>query len=211
MCLCCIYCIKKDYYSTVVMVFVFIFMACSFSSTGLSAAPFKKCIRESIKKFHINVYIISMVQLFLGLLMLLLLCKTNRYHIIEKILSFSLLLFPILLIIAGIYLLVNESSDISNYDSSYVKLVDVPILDKDSETLTFWNVYGTYVCGSGFIIFEFLAFIYSIPTIIYAFSETSNSTELLEYYRKKENNNINNANNCNNVRIITITERQNIN
>ena len=96
MCLCCIYFIKKDYLTTVAMVFVFVFIACAFSSSSLSAAPFTKCIRESIKKFHITVYIISMVHLFLSLLMLLLLCKTNRYHIIEKILSFPLLLFPII-------------------------------------------------------------------------------------------------------------------
>ena len=166
---------------------------------------FQKMIRESIKKFHITVYIISMVHLFLGLLMLLLLCKTNRYHIIEKILSFPLLLFPIFLLFAGIYLLLNEMSDINNYGSSYVKLVDIPILDKDSKTLTFWNVVGTYICGFGFNIFEIVAFIYSISTIIYAFSEADNSTDLLEYYRRKENNNINNANNRNNVQIITIT------
>ena len=96
-------------------------------------------------------------------------------------------------------------SDIKNYGSSYVKLVDIPILDKDNETLTFWNIYGTYLCGFGFNIFEIVSFFYSISTIIYAFSETSNSTGLLEYYRRKENNNINNANNRNNVQIITIT------
>lgn len=92
-----------------------------------------------------------------------------------------------------------------------MKLLDVPILDKDSNTLTFWNVAGTYMCGVGFIIFEFVVFIYSISTIIYVFSGVSNSTELLDYYKREEKNNINNGNNCNNVQIITITERQNIN
>ena len=191
--------------------FVFIFLACAFSSTSFSAAPFKKCIRASIKQFHIDVYIISLVHLFLGFLMLILLCKDNRYHTIEKILSFPLLLFPILLVFAGMYLLLNEISDINNHGSSSAKLVDIPILDMVSETLTFWNIYGTILCGFGFIIFEFVSFFYSISTIIYAFSETNTSTKLLEYYRRKENNNINNANNRNNVQIITITERQNIN
>ena len=211
MCLCYIRCIKKDYDTTVAMVFLFIFFACAFSSTGLSAAPFKKCIRESIKQFHITVYIISMAQLILGLIMLILSCKKDRWHTIEKILSFPLLLLPILLIFAGIYLFLNELSDINNYGSSYVKLLDVPILDKDSKTLTFWNVAGTYMCWVGFIIFEFVVFIYSISTIIYVFSGVSNSTELLDYYKREEKNNINNGNNCNNVQIITITERQNIN
>ena len=211
MCLCYIRCIKKDYDTTVAMVFLFIFFACAFSSTGLSAAPFKKCIRESIKQFHITVYIISMAQLILGLIMLILSCKKDRCHTIEKILSFPLLLLPILLIFAGIYLFINELSDINNYGSSYVKLLDVPILDKDSKTLTFWNVAGTYMCGVGFIIFEFVVLIYSISTIIYVFSGVSNSTELLDYYKREEKNNINNGNNYNNVQIITITERQNIN
>ena len=103
-------------------------------------------------------------------------------------------------------------SDIKHYGGSeYVKLVDLPILDKDSKTLTFWNIVGTLICGAGFILFEIVAFFYSISTIIYAFSEASNSTGLLEYYKRKENNNNNNANNRNNVQIITITERQNIN
>ena len=74
-----------------------------------------------------------------------------------------------------------------------------------TDKLTFWNVYGTYVCDVGFCAFNLAAFFYCILTLIYLFSGTETPSELIQYYENKNREERNEIINRNTV--VTISER----
>ncbi len=90
MCLCYIGCIKRDYSNSDTAAFIFIVLSSIYSVAGPNIVTFRKCITNSIKKFHMTVCILTFAQIILGLIILIFACINNKIYKL-KIISISVL------------------------------------------------------------------------------------------------------------------------
>ena len=208
MCHCCLYFIKKDHFSSVSHEFVLILFGGIFSSVGLSAVPFKRCLMKSLINFHWTVYIISVINVFIALNLIIVYCKyeSNEKILLKKVYSIFCLFLSVLSLILGIFLFVFEIKGISNCGQTYIVQSELTNMINKTDKLTFWNVYGTYVCDFGLCVFNLAAIFFCVINLLYLFTGTETPDELLHYFENKNRevrNEINNRNNRNAVVIIS--------
>ena len=209
MCYCCLYFITKDYSTSNIYEFFLLFFGGVLSSIGLSAVPFKRCLMQSKINFHWAVYVIALINIFAALTLMLIDCKHGRYEKtgVKKVLTIFCLSITVLSLILGIILFVIELKGIMDCDNKvFVVQNELSNIINETDNLTFWNVYGTYVCNAGFCVLNLASIFFCIFTVLYVFTGTINQDELFKYFgseNKKENDNRNNLNNRNVVVIIS--------